>query len=72
MWNHFETVETRTNNNVEGDNFKMKCHCAAKSPNKFTKLFERDIFFVNNILSIYNSDIYLHMYHRIIFILIHS
>jgi hypothetical protein len=39
-------------------------------------LFQRDIFeitfFVNNILSIYNSDIYLYIYLRIIFILIHS
>jgi hypothetical protein len=40
-------------------------------------LFQRDIFeitfFVNNILSIYNSDsMYLYMYLRIIFILIHS
>ncbi len=26
MWNHFETVEVRTNNNVEGDNLKMKCY----------------------------------------------
>ena len=39
-------------------------------------LFQRDIFeitfFVNNILSIYNSHKYLYIYLRIIFLLIHS
>jgi hypothetical protein len=45
MWNHFETVEIRTNNNVEGDNLKMKCYCGAANQNmdkavKLLKTFE--------------------------------
>jgi hypothetical protein len=45
MWNHFETIEVRTNNNVEGDNLKMKCYCGAANPNmdkavKLLKTFE--------------------------------
>jgi len=30
---YFETVEVRTNNNVEGDNLKMKCYCGAANLN---------------------------------------
>jgi len=33
MWNHFDNDDDRTNNDVEGDNNKMKLFCGAAQPN---------------------------------------
>jgi hypothetical protein len=32
MWNHFDNDDDRTNNDVEGDNNKMKLFCGAAQP----------------------------------------